>query len=56
MSTVLMAGIMFIPTNIQDARANPCSDLHTAATGGNGDDGGAGGAGGVGGGRWRIRH
>ena len=27
MSTVLMAGIMFIPTNIHDAKANPCSDM-----------------------------
>ena len=27
MSTVLMAGIILIPTNIQDARANPCSDI-----------------------------
>ena len=24
MSTVLMAGILLIPTNIQDAKANPC--------------------------------
>jgi hypothetical protein len=49
MSTVLMAGIMFIPTNIQDAKANPCSDMHSQALGGQGAAGGAGGAGGVGG-------
>ena len=49
MSTVLMAGIMFIPTNIQDAKANPCSDMHSAATGGFGNNGGNGGPGGNGG-------
>ena len=28
MSTVLMAGILIIPTNIHDAKANPCSNIH----------------------------
>ena len=36
MSTVLMAGILLIPTNIQDAKANPCSNVQCSATGGNG--------------------
>ena len=49
MSTVLMAGIMFIPTNIQDAKANPCSDMTPGSTGGQGGAGGAGGAAGAGG-------
>ena len=39
-STVLIAGIMLIPTNIQDARANPCSDLGADVTGGFGGQGG----------------
>ena len=33
MSTVLMAGILLIPTNIQDAKANPCQDATSTATG-----------------------
>ena len=49
MSTVLMAGIMFIPTNIQDAKANPCSNADSFATGGSAGAGGAGAAGGAGG-------
>ena len=48
-STVLMAGIMFIPTNIQDAKANPCSNADSFATGGSAGAGGAGAAGGAGG-------
>jgi len=49
MSTVLMAGILLIPTNIQDAKANPCSDITAGGTGATGGVGGAGGGGGVGG-------
>ena len=49
MSTVLMAGILLIPTNMQDAKANPCSDVTAAGTGGAGAAGAAGGAGGAGG-------
>ena len=40
MSTVLMAGTLSIPTNIHDAKANPCSDITAADTGGNGGPGG----------------
>ena len=48
-SIVLMAGTLYIPTNIQDARANPCSNIRTMGTGGDAGPGGAGGAGGDGG-------
>ena len=48
-STVLMAGILLIPTNMQDAKANPCSDVTADGTGGAGAAGAAGGAGGSGG-------
>ena len=40
MSTVLMAGILLIPTNIHDAKANPCTDVGLLDTGGNGGAGG----------------
>ena len=52
MSTVLMAGILLIPTNIQDAKANPCAGVElywywwnwwrwwTTGPAGNGGDGG----------------
>ena len=49
MSTVLMAGILLIPTNIHDAKANPCSDITAAGTGGNGGTGGHAGPAGTGG-------
>ena len=49
MSTVLMAGILVIPTNIHDAKANPCSDITAADTGGNGGPGGNTGPAGTGG-------
>ena len=63
-STVLMAGILLIPTNIHDAKANPCSDIGAdvlvemvqaggnAGPAGNGGDGGNAGTsefGGIGG-------
>ena len=48
-STVLMAGILLIPTNIHDAKANPCSDMTAGGTGGNGGDGGSTGPAGTGG-------
>ena len=54
MSTVLMAGILLIPTNIHDAKANPCADATatgTAGTGGNGGQAGPAGDGGAGGNR-----
>ena len=41
-SVVLMTRILLIPTNIHDAKANPCSALDSTATGGNGGDGDAG--------------
>ena len=34
MSTVLMAGILLIPTNIHDAKANPCADATATGTAG----------------------
>src|SRR5262245_17493289 len=49
MSTVLMAGILLIPTNIHDAKANPCSGASATGTGANGGLGGVGGVGGRGG-------
>ena len=49
MSTVLMAGILVIPTNIHDAKANPCSNIHMSETGGNGAAGGSSGPAGDGG-------
>ena len=48
-STVLMAGILLIPTNIHDAKANPCSDMTAGGTGGNGGQGGSTGPAGAGG-------
>ena len=48
-STVLMAGILLIPTNIHDAKANPCSNVGADATGGNGAIGGSSGPAGTGG-------
>jgi hypothetical protein len=48
-STVLMAGILLIPTNIHDAKANPCSDMFAGGTGGNGGAGGSTGPAGAGG-------
>ena len=35
-SLLVMSGILLIPTNIHDARANACSALDSIATGGNG--------------------
>ena len=49
MSTVLMAGILLIPTNIHDAKANPCSDVGADDRGGNGGAGGSTGPAGNGG-------
>ena len=49
MSTVLMAGILLIPTNIHDAKANPCSDITAGGTGGTGGTGGQTGPAGAGG-------
>jgi hypothetical protein len=49
MSTVLMAGILLIPTNIQDAKANPCAGATSTGTAGSGGDGGQAGAAGAGG-------
>ena len=49
MSTVLMAGILLIPTNIQDAKANPCAGASSTGTAGSGGDGGQAGAAGAGG-------
>ena len=40
MSTVLMAGILLIPTNIHDAKANPCSGMERYGRGGTGNVGG----------------
>ena len=55
MSTVLMAGILLIPTNIQDAKANPCAEskalVGTGAAGGAGGHTGPAGNGGEGGNR-----
>jgi hypothetical protein len=54
MSTVLMAGILLIPTNIQDAKANPCAgstSTGTGAAGGAGGHTGPAGDGGEGGNR-----
>ena len=44
-SFVLMNRIALIPTNIHDAKANPCSALDSTATGGNGGKGGDAGDG-----------
>ena len=44
-SLVLMSRILLIPTNIHDAKTNPCSALNSTATGGNGGDGGDAGGG-----------
>ena len=49
MSTVLMAGILLIPTNIQDAKANPCQDATSTGTGQDGGNGGQAGPAGTGG-------
>jgi hypothetical protein len=49
MSTVLMAGILVIPTNIQDAKANPCAGSTSTGTAGAGGDGGQAGPAGNGG-------
>jgi len=49
MSTVIMAGILIIPTNIHDAKANPCADSSSTATGANGANGGRAGPAGNGG-------
>ena len=45
-----MAGILLIPTNIHDAKANPCSDIGADGTGGYGGGGGSTGPAGNGGG------
>jgi len=49
MSTVIMAGILIIPTNIHDARANPCAGSTSTGTGGLGGAGGQAGPAGDGG-------
>jgi hypothetical protein len=49
MSTVIMAGILIIPTNIHDAKANPCADSTSTATGSDGGVGGQAGPAGDGG-------
>ena len=49
MSTVLMAGILLIPTNIHDAKANPCADATATGTAGAGGAGGQAGPAGDGG-------
>ena len=49
MSTVIMAGILIIPTNIQDAKANPCAGTTSTGTGGVGGLGGQAGPAGNGG-------
>jgi hypothetical protein len=49
MSTVIMAGILIIPTNIHDAKANPCAESTSTATGANGANGGQAGPAGNGG-------
>jgi hypothetical protein len=49
MSTVLVAGILLIPTNIHDAKANPCSDISASGFGGTGGTGGQAGPAGNGG-------
>jgi hypothetical protein len=49
MSTVLMAGILLIPTNIQDAKANPCAESSSTGTGAAGGAGGHTGPAGDGG-------
>ena len=49
MSTVLMAGILLIPTNIHDAKANPCSNVGATGIGGAGAAGGSSGPAGTGG-------
>ena len=40
MSTVIMAGILLIPTNIHDAKANPCQDATSTVTRQDGGNGG----------------
>jgi hypothetical protein len=49
MSTVLMAGILVIPTNVHDAKANPCADSTSTGTGAAGGAGGQAGPAGNGG-------
>ena len=49
MSTVIMAGILIIPTNMQDAKANPCAGSTSTGTAGAGGAGGQAGPAGNGG-------
>ena len=48
-SIMFMFGTLLIPTNIHDAKANPCSNVGATSTGGNGAAGGNSGPAGNGG-------
>jgi hypothetical protein len=48
-SIVVMLGILMIPTNVHDAKANPCSGISAAGAGGVGGAGGQAGPAGNGG-------
>ena len=49
MSMIIMVGISFLPTNLQPAKANPCSGISATGVGGAGGAGGQAGPAGDGG-------